>query len=369
MGSTTTNDNNSSNVEQIDMDKYVRCGVIANAALTHVLQKCIDGAQIKDLCECGENFIREELKKVYTKKEKGVPIEKGICFPVTICVNEICNNHSPRDEETIKEGDLVKVTLGCHIDGHISVVGHTIYVGKEKEAIEGPKADVLKNAHTLAQLMLRSLKPGTYSNDVTSIMKTACEELNCNVIPNCVTYQIKKYILEGSKYILLKENPENKAENFQINTNDIYIIDVMVTTGEGKIKESDHKTTIYKRDIKRNYQLKTMLGRNFMAEVNKSFPVFPFHVTYLEDRRSSLIGIPEALRHELITPYSVYTEKKNEFVAQFKYTVIVREEGIRQITGLLSSQIDQCKTANEIKNPELATLLKTPLTKKKERKV
>ncbi|GAW82951.1 proliferation-associated protein 2g4 [Plasmodium gonderi] len=356
--------------EEIDLEKYTHSGSIANATLKKVIEKCVDGAKICELCDFGEKVMKEELDKVYTKKEKGNKVEKGISFPVTINVNEVCNNYAPassENDEIIKKGDIVKICLGCHIDGHISMVGHTVYISNENEIIEGPKAEVLKNSHILSQLFLKSLKVGINASDVTKNIQKACEELKCNVISNCVTYQIKKYILEGSKFILLKENPENKIDDFQIEPDDIYIIDVMVTTGDGKIKESDHKTTIYKREVQKNYHLKTNLGRSFISEVNKKFPVLPFHVKHVEDQRAALIGIPEALRHDLIKPYTVYTEKKKEFVSQFKYTVMVKEDGIKQFTGIKCSQLNNCKTTNEIQDEALKAILSTSLTSKKKK--
>ncbi|CAG9475781.1 proliferation-associated protein 2g4, putative [Plasmodium vivax] len=356
--------------EEIDLEKYTHSGSIANTTLKKIIEKCVQGAKILELCDFGEKVLKEELDKVYTKKEKGNKVEKGISFPVTINVNEVCNNYSPapsENEETLKSGDIVKICLGCHIDGHISMVGHTIYIGTENEVIEGPKAEVLKNAHTLSQLFLKSLKVGINASDVTKNIQKACEELKCTVISNCVSYQIKKYILEGSKFILLKENPENKVEDFQIESDDIYIVDVMVTTGDGKIKESDHKTTIYKREVQKNYHLKTNLGRSFINEVNKKFPVLPFHVKHVEDQRAALIGIPEALRHDLIKPYNVFAEKKKEFVSQFKYTVMVKEEGIKQLTGIKCTQLNNCKTVNEIQDEALKAILATSLTAKKKK--
>ncbi|SCM10607.1 proliferation-associated protein 2g4, putative [Plasmodium chabaudi adami] len=356
--------------EEIDLEKYAFSGSIANLTLKKVIEKCVDGAKIYDLCEFGDKFMKAELEKVFTKKEKGNKIEKGISFPVTINVNEVCNNYSPSADcdETIKTGDIVKISLGCHIDGHISMVGHTIYVGSENESIEGPKAEILKNSHILAQLFLKSLKVGINASDITKNIQKACNDLKCNVISNCVTYQIKKYILEGSKFILLKENPENKVDDFQIQADDIYIIDVMVTTGDGKIKESDHKTTIYKREVQRNYQLKTNLGRSFINEVNKNHPIFPFHLKFLEDQRATLIGIPEAMRHDLIKPYTVYTEKKKEYVSQFKYTVMVKEDGVKQFTGIKCPQINKCKTANTIQDEGLKSILNSSGGKKKKGK-
>lgn len=55
----------------------------------------------------GDNWMLEELDKVYNKKQ----IFKGIAFPTCISVNEVCGYNSPMPEDStpIKEGDLVKI--------------------------------------------------------------------------------------------------------------------------------------------------------------------------------------------------------------------------------------------------------------------
>jgi len=62
-------------------------------------------------------------------------MEKGIAFPTCISSNDICGHYSPlisdaADKEkpqcTLAEGDVVKVDLGVHIDGFISLLGHTV---------------------------------------------------------------------------------------------------------------------------------------------------------------------------------------------------------------------------------------------------
>ena len=55
----------------------------------------------------------------------------GIAFPTSLSINEQCGNFSPLKSESriLKEGDLVKVDLGVHIDGFIAIAGHSIVVG------------------------------------------------------------------------------------------------------------------------------------------------------------------------------------------------------------------------------------------------
>lgn len=59
-------------------------------------------------------------------------IEKGVAFPTCVSVNECVCHNSPlisEAQEDIKEGDIVKVDLGVHIDGYIAVVAHTVVAG------------------------------------------------------------------------------------------------------------------------------------------------------------------------------------------------------------------------------------------------
>ncbi|MFM1912307.1 MAG: hypothetical protein RIR51_145 [Bacteroidota bacterium] len=58
------------------------------------------------------------------------------------------------------------------------------------------------------------------------------------------------------------------------------------------------------------------------------------------------MGLTECLKHELLHPYPVMTEKKGEFVAQFKYTVAVRNEGPIIIAGL---PLDLTKFQSDLK--------------------
>jgi methionine aminopeptidase len=103
------------------------------------------------------------LNKVYNKK----PTFKGIAFPTSISVNEICGYNSPLQEDStnIKEGDLVKLDLGVHIDGFAAFVAHTVVVQSDKNApITGKKADVILAAYKAAQAALRVIKPGRINN-------------------------------------------------------------------------------------------------------------------------------------------------------------------------------------------------------------
>ena len=53
----------------------------------------------------------------------------GIAFPTCISPNHCVGHYSPlvsEDDVEIKEGDIVKIDMGVHVDGYIAVVAHTL---------------------------------------------------------------------------------------------------------------------------------------------------------------------------------------------------------------------------------------------------
>ena len=59
---------------------------------------------------------------------------QGIAFPTCLSVNHAICHFSPlvsEADQTLAEGDMVKIDMGAHIDGYIAVVAHTVVVGGE----------------------------------------------------------------------------------------------------------------------------------------------------------------------------------------------------------------------------------------------
>ncbi len=83
--------------------KYQEASKIANLALTGLISQCVPGAKIIDLCQFGTAVIESQTSKLYNKKVDGIPIEKGVAFPVCVSVNDVVCNYSPlKSEETVR---------------------------------------------------------------------------------------------------------------------------------------------------------------------------------------------------------------------------------------------------------------------------
>merc|ERR1712086_1023262 len=151
--------------------------------------------------------------------------------------------------------------------------------------------------------------------------------------------------------------------------NEVYCIDVVMSTGEGKGREAKIRSTVFKRNVEVSYILKTQKARQFISEVNKRFPALPFSLRHIEDEQVARVGVSEAKRHELLEEYPVLKEKAEEFVAQFKFTVLLLPGGTKKITGLPFGTLEtQAITSKKVEDEDLKKLLSSSANPKKKAK-
>jgi curved DNA binding protein len=347
--------------------KYRTAGEIVNKAMQLVIDACVDAADIALLCELGDKFMTDETAKLYNKKAKGGhKIEKGIAFPTCISVNELVGHFSPLKGESrlLAAGDVAKIDLACHIDGFIAAAAHTVVVGGDK--VEDKRADVITAAWTAAEAALRLVQVGNTNTQVTEAFAKVAAEYNCKPMQGVLSHQLKKHVIDGNRVIINCETAEEKVDEFEFEMNEVYCMNIVMSTGEGKSKESEIRHTVYKRAVETSYNLKTQKARQFISEINRRFPALPFTLRAIEDEQVARVGVSEAKRHELLDEYPVLKEKEKEVVAQFKFTLLLLPGGTKKITGLTVS--DKVASTLSVKDEELKKLLATTANPKKAKK-
>lgn len=97
-------------------------------------------------------------------------------------------------------------------------------------------------------------------------------------------------------------------------------------------------------------------SRAFFSEVEKKFGNMPFTMRALEDEKKARMGAVECANHKLIEPFVVLFEKEGEFVAQFKFTVLLMPSGSHKITGL-PCDLDSYESEHKITDDSIKSLL------------
>lgn len=351
--------------EESVVTKYKSAGEIANRILRKIIEASTTGSTVCSLCQLGDKLILEETSKVF-KKEKAM--KKGIAFPTCISVNNCVCHFSPLLSEAaviLKDGDIVKIDLGVHIDGFIAVVGHTVIVGASKEnKVTGRKADVIQAAYLASELAQRLVKAGNENFTVTDQIQKVAEAFQCKPVEGMLSHELKRNMIDGEKAIIQNPTDQQRRDHAkcEFSIYDVFAIDILMSTGNGQAKEKDTRTTIFKR-TENTYNLKMKASRVFLNEVSNKYTSMPFTLRLFQDEKKAKMGLVECLKHGLVEPFSVFWEKEGEYVAQFKFTLLLMPNGGCRITeGPFDPEVFQSEYS--IQDEEIKALLATSTDEK-----
>ena len=97
--------NQDTKFRRMNFDSYLRAGKIASEVRESARKKYHVGSTLLEVCESVESHIRS--------------MGAEPAFPVNTSLNEIAAHYTaePNDATTVKEGDVLKIDIGVHIDG------------------------------------------------------------------------------------------------------------------------------------------------------------------------------------------------------------------------------------------------------------
>lgn len=251
------------------------------------------------------------------KKEKD--IKKGIAFPTCLSINNCICHFSPARNDPdyeLKDGDVVKVDLGAHVDGFIAVAAHTVVAQSDPNAkVTGRTADVVLAAYWASQAALRLLKPGNGNYTVTETVQKIASEYKCKPIEGMLSHQLKQFKIDGEKTIIQNPNEAQRKEHekCEFALHEVYAIDVLVSSGEGIGREKDTKVSIFKKTDE-NYQLKMKASRALLTEIRAKHGNMPFNLRHFEEETKARMGVVECVSHKMIEPFQVLHEKPSKSI-------------------------------------------------------
>lgn len=356
--------------------KYKTAAEAVNKAFLKVKETVGPGSSILELCKLGDSVILQYTSGVFNKAKTatGEKVDKGIAFPTCICVNHCVAHFSPLSDEDaapLKEGDLITVHMGAHIDGYCAVLCNTLYVAADakddaaSQTITGRKADAVVATYTAAEAALRMLRPGRTNVEVSDMFAKVAKAYDCQILEGCLSHQMKRYVIDGNKVILAKPTFDQKVDVYEFQENEVYAVDIAMSTGEGKTRDEGTRCTIYKRRVDVEYNLKMKTSRAVFNEINSKYPTLPFCLRTLSDEKRAKLGITELITHNLVVSYPVLYEREEAFVARVKFTALILPSQTLRITEY---SMPACQSEKTLADEAVKAILKTPISKKSQKK-
>lgn len=281
--------------------KYKKAGKIARGALDLGIEECKPGVEYFDLSEKIEEYIYDKGARM--------------AFPVNISVDEIGAHYTPYpdDGKVFKKGDVVKVDVGCHIDGYIADNAAT------KELKTNRYDGVIKAAEEGLDIALKTLRPGMKSGDIGKNIESIIRSRGYRPIENLTGHEVSKYSLHSGTSI-----PNVSRGRDKIKTGMVLAIEPFATEGKGRVK--DYKDSeIYRLLKPRNIKGDDL---EFHEWIKEEFDELPFAShwcrEYSKDYKKKLNRLQ---RFGTVMQYPVLIEEKKGIVSQREHTAIVTSSG------------------------------------------
>lgn len=304
-------------------DMYKKSGSIVAQVRRKAMEMVKEDLKVLDLIE----FTEQEIRNL-----GGEP-----AFPCNISINEITAHYtSPyRDKTVLKNGDLVKIDLGAHVDGYIADSAISVIVGEDENMETSLTEDemqlqikMIETVNHALENAISTIKDGVNIGKIGEVVEETVTAQNLKPVSNLTGHSMERYILHSGLSI-----PNIKEKNHhKIREGDVLAIEPFVTNGVGRV--TDMKDAYIFRFL-RDRPLRMASARKLLSEIAENYRNLPFAGRWLEEstknRQFNLI-MRNLISSRALYPYHVLKEKSNARVAQAEHTVIVEPDGCRIIT-------------------------------------
>ncbi len=279
-------------------EKLLKAGEILRKAVSEAAEKIAPGVKLIEVAEFVENRIVELGAKP--------------AFPCNISINSDAAHFTPKkdDDRVFKEGDVVKLDVGAHIDGYIADMAVTVDLGDNSELVKAAK-DALYAA-------IDVVKAGVSISEIGKAIEEAIRGYGFKPIVNLTGHGLLPYLTHAPPSIFnyATERGAKLEEGMVI------AIEPFATDGAGRVVERG-ECEIY--SLLKPKPVRMKMAREIIKEVQEKYRTLPFAKRWLS--KAPEIIISKLVREGVFRAYPVLTEVSGGLVSQWEHTLIVEDGG------------------------------------------
>lgn len=291
-----------------ELQTYKNVGKLLAEIREQVRPTVKPGVKLVEIAETTEDLIRQRGAKP--------------AFPCNVSVNEIAAHYSPpaTDDTAIKEGDMVKVDMGAHLDGYIADTAFTVAIGE--------KAEMVQVVERALEAAINAVKPGVDVGEIGKVVEETATASGLKPVRNLTGHSLARWDLHAG----ITVPNVNEQTGQKLNVGDVVALEPFVTDGAGYV-EDQKKVYIFR--YLRDMPTRLRMSRELLRDVKREYNGLPFAERWLAKRMSKLrleLTLRELAGIGALWPYYVLAERAKGKVAQAEHTVIVTEQGCDVIT-------------------------------------
>jgi len=296
----------------MNFECYQRAGKIASEVRENARRKYHVGSTLFEICESVEGEIR------------GMNAEPA--FPVNTSLNDIAAHYTaePNDATVVKEGDVLKIDIGVHIDGYIADTAVTVCYDPKYEAL-------VRTAEAALGEAVRMARANTKAGDIGRVIESTITKMGFRPIQNLSGHSLQQYTIHAGKSI---PNIWTRGSSFALIPNEAYAIEPFVTTRDGQGVVYEGKTrNIF--GITSRKPLKDKEADDLLEFIWNRYKSLPFAMRWLTDKydEKEVRRLMDILtKKKNVHAYPILVEGHGKIVVQAEHTLIPSESGVSVIT-------------------------------------
>ena len=283
------------------MDKLEKAGKIASEALFYGKSLVKINANLDDVA----NKIETKILELGGKP----------AFPVTICINEIAA-HALSNNNKFKQGDLVKLDVGVHVDGYIADNAATIDLGNNNKLVEASEK-ALEEA-------IKLVKIGVEVNKIGKAIETTIKEYGFNPIKNLSGHQIDLYEEHAKDGISIPNYDNN--DKTKLEKGMVIAIEPFATAGAGLVEEGKDSGIYEVAQVK---NVRSDIAREILSFIIENYNTLPFNKNWLLSKFPEFkvnFAIRMLEKENIVYQHKQLVEKSKGLVSQAEHTLLVDDE-------------------------------------------
>ncbi len=282
-----------------------------------------------------KKFIKPKIKIgakgldiVNTIERKIEELGGGHAFPANFCINQIAAHYtSPiRDDGlTIKEGDLVKIDLGVHIDGYIVDTAFSVNFNEDPSL-----QNIIQATEVAVDAGKMMAKPEVNTKEIGKKIESIIKGFKFIPIKELGGHQIERWSIHGKKVL-----PELGNQGGDImEEGEVYAVEIFASTGEGSVHMTNNSFIYELNPYSGRVPLRRKTSKQILGYVNKNYKSLPFAERWLakEFRLGIAFGLQELVKQGKLKTHYVLAENKGVYIAQSEETILITEDGFEQLT-------------------------------------
>lgn len=270
--------------------------------------------------------IVDMIESQVTKLVEADGLKAGWGFPTGVSLNHCAAHYTPNPGDTtiLREGDVMKVDFGVHVNGRIIDSAFTMSFD--------PKYDKLLEAvreatNTGVKMAGIDVCLGDIGAAIQEVMESYQVELDQKVfdvkcIQNLNGHSILPYVIHGGKSVPIVKG----REMTRMEEGEYYAIETFGSTGKGWVNEDGDCSHFMKRADAGHVPLRTAAAKSLLSHINRTFNTLPFCRRWLDaaGQTKHLMALRQLVDAGIISDHPPLVDIKGCYTAQFEHTFVLK---------------------------------------------